>query len=120
MHWTNQAQISTINRQADLTVTWSSDYNSGHVLIGGTSSYPQAGKTAVFLCSEEASKGAFIIPSFVLSAMPVALAAGANASPSRGYLFVAGHPLDNTFAAPGLDLGFFSEVSLEAKQVPYQ
>jgi hypothetical protein len=120
LHWSNQAQISTINRQADLTVTWNSDYNSGHVLIGGTSSYPQAGKTALFLCSEESTKGAFTIPSFVLSAMPVAPAAGANASPSRGYLFVAGHPLDNTFAAPGLDLGFFSEVSMEAKQVAYQ
>ena len=89
-------------------------------MIGGTSSYPQAGKAAVFLCSEESSKGAFNIPSFGLSAMPVALAAGANALPSRGYVFVAGHPLDNTFAAPGLDLGFFNEVSLEAKQVAYQ
>jgi hypothetical protein len=33
---------------------------------------------------------------------------------------VAGHPLDNTFAAPGLDLGFFSEVSRESKQVAYE
>ena len=114
LHWTNQAQISTINRLTDLTVTWNSARNSGHVLIGGTSSYPAAGKFAIFLCSEESSKGSFTIPSFVLSAMPIPPTA------AHGYLFVASHPFDNTFTARGLDLGFFREILMEARQVDYQ
>lgn len=115
LHWTNQAQISTISRASDLTVTWNAERNSGHVLIGGTSSYPAAGKFAIFLCSEESSKGTFTIPSFVLSAMPVPASTS-----GRGYLFLASHPFDNTFTATNLDLAFFREISLEAKQVLYQ
>ena len=115
LHWTNQAQISTISRASNLTVTWNTERNSGHVLIGGTSSYPAAGKTAIFLCSEDSAKGTFTIPAFVLSAMPAPSSGGA-----RGNLFVASHPFDNTFSAAGLDLGFFREISLEAKQVVYQ
>jgi uncharacterized protein (TIGR03437 family) len=114
LHWTNQAQISAINRQADLTMTWNPERNSGYVLIGGTSSYTAAGKTAMFLCSEDSSKSTFTVPSFVLSAMPVPPTGG------RGYLFLASYPFDNPFTAKNLDLAFFREISLEAKQVLFQ
>ncbi|HLK49731.1 MAG TPA: hypothetical protein VKT49_16425 [Bryobacteraceae bacterium] len=120
LHWTNQPQITRVNRQASLTITWNTDAGPGHVLVGGTSSYPATGTSGIFLCSEERSKGSFTIPSFVLSALPVPSAAGSNTAPGRGYIFLASHPLDNSFTAPGLDVGFFRDISIESKPVSYQ
>jgi hypothetical protein len=75
----------------------------------------------MFLCGEKAAKGSFTIPSFVLSALAVDEGPGPfGQPPAPGYLFLAVHPLANTFTAPGIDLGYFSDFSLDVKELPFQ
>ena len=70
-----------------------------------------SGKGAVLLCVENAQKGTFTIPQFVLSA----LSSGDTAT-----LFVAPHPFDNPVSIPGLDLAFLADGSSDTATVPVQ
>ena len=38
----------------------------------------------------------------------------------RGYLFLAQHPLDTRFTAPGLDLGYFLNFTNDSKVVEFR
>ncbi len=76
----------------------------GYVLFGGAASWQE--NRMAFACIEEARRGTFTVPEFILKAMPAAPA-------ERGYLFLAQHPLDTRFTAPGLDLGYFQEGPLD-------
>lgn len=100
--WTNKAVITTIDRSQPLTVTWSGAGNAPYVLIGG--SVHSDNKNTTLVCIEDAGKGSFTIPDFVLSAMP-------PGSAKDTYFFLAPHPLSNPVNIPGLDLAFFANAT---------
>lgn len=119
--WTNRDAISTVDRSRDLTVSWNADRTTGYVVAGGLTSSHASGASSMFLCGEKAAKGSFTIPSFVLSALAVDEGPGPSGRPpAPGYLFLAVHPLANTFTAPGIDFGYFSDFSLDVKELQYQ
>ena len=89
--WTNKAAISTIDRSQPLTVTWVG--NPGDVFIGGYVESPATGFVG-FSCAEDADKGTFTIPSFILSALPKAATGGA--------MFIGPHPLSQPVTIPGV------------------
>jgi uncharacterized protein (TIGR03437 family) len=76
--WMNKAAIGTVDRTRPLTLTWSGAPAPGYVLIGGFSH--TSGDSALFTCVEDARKGTFTIPSFVLSALPPTAGASATCS----------------------------------------
>jgi uncharacterized protein (TIGR03437 family) len=107
--WTNKAAVSTVSRSQPLTVTWSGG-SPGYVLVGGyVSSF--SGITG-FICAEDASKGTFTVPSFVLSLLP--------AANSGAGVFVSPHPLSHPVTIPGLDLAYFMDGSSDSKPVVFQ
>ncbi len=106
--WTNKASISTVDRTQPVTVTWSGATQPGTVLIGGYSQTQTEERT--FTCVEDASKGTFTIPSFVLSQMPAT---------TGGTLFISPHPLSHQVSIPGLDLAYFVDASSQSKTVSY-
>jgi uncharacterized protein (TIGR03437 family) len=109
--WTNKAAISTIDRSQPLTVTWSGGTSPGYVLIGGyfeSRTAPFVG----FVCTEDAGKGSFTIPSFILSALPPAATGGA--------MFIAPHPLSQPITIPGVDLSYSINGSSDSESVIYQ
>ena len=65
--WTNKTSISGVDRSQPLTITWSGGSNPGYVLLGYSDSSTH--QPSGFLCSEDAAKGSFTIPSFILSAL---------------------------------------------------
>jgi uncharacterized protein (TIGR03437 family) len=104
--WTNMSAIASIDRTRPLTVTWAG--GSGYVLIGA--SVHTTGTNKAFLCVQDATKGSFTVPSFVLSALPAAEAGAA-------YLFVAPHPFSNPVSIPGIDLAYIADGSSNYKAV---
>ena len=71
--WLNRADISTVDRSQDLTVTWSGGPANGYALISGGSTR-QSGTTryeGLFYCLAPLAPGQFTIPSFVLMALPI-------------------------------------------------
>jgi hypothetical protein len=103
--WTNKSAITTLDRSSPLTLTWSGG-SSGNVLIGGLARVGGAG--SFLLCAENAQKGAFTIPQFVLSA----LSGGQNAA-----LFIAPYPLNNPVTIPGLDLAYIADAGSDSRTV---
>ena len=67
--WTNQSAITSVNRNQDVTVTWSGGIPGTWVQIAGGSTTINVSGT--FLCFAPVSAGRFTIPSYVLLASPV-------------------------------------------------
>jgi hypothetical protein len=130
LDWTNQAAINTlgsIDRTKDLTINYSGGASGDYVAILGSSTSTSAAQhaTVSFVCTEKASAGAFTIPAFVLSALPVSgnitiSSSLGNVSGPGGFLLVGNYPLSNTFTAPGLDLGYFSETVVNGINIPFK
>jgi len=119
--WTNKDALSEVDRSQDLSITWNASRKNGYVVVGGVTTSHTADSFGVFVCGESSAKGTFTVPSFVLSAMPLDQDLGASgSSPASGTVFLAVHPFSNTFTAPGLDLGYFSEISLDLKELPFR
>ncbi len=108
LSWTNKSSLTTVDRTEPLTFTWSGGSNPGYVLIGG--SVHMIGENTAFLCVEDAQKGTFTVPSFVLSALPPADA-------SDAYFFIAPHPFSNPVSIIGLDLAYIANGSSDYKSV---
>ena len=109
--WTNKSATSTIDRSQPLTVTWSGGPSPGDVVIGGYFE-SQAAPFVGFVCAEDAGKGSFTIPSFILSALPAATTGGA--------MFIAPHPLSQPVTIPGVDLSYSVDGSSDSQSVVYQ
>jgi uncharacterized protein (TIGR03437 family) len=110
--WTNKAAISSIDRSQPLTVTWSGGPSPGGVIIGGYSQSRTAPFVVGFICAEDAAKGSFTIPGFILSALPAAATGGA--------MFVAPHPLSQPVTISGVDLSYSINGSSDSEPVVYQ
>jgi uncharacterized protein (TIGR03437 family) len=111
LQWTNKDSVNAVDRSQPLTVTWVGSNLTGYVLFGGGSS--NGGVATAFACVEEAGKQTLTVPQFILNAMPAA-------TPGRGFLFLGMHPFQNSFAAAGLDAGYFIDFSSDWKQLAYQ
>jgi uncharacterized protein (TIGR03437 family) len=107
--WTNKASIATVDRSQPLTLTWTGGSAPGSVLIGGYSQAENRSES-IFACAEDASKGSFTIPSFILSTL------GA----SSGAVFIGSHPLSQKAVIPGIDLAYFVDGSSDSKTILFR
>lgn len=90
--WTNQAAITSVNRNQDLTVTWTGGIPGTWVLVGGGSTTVSVSGT--FLCYVPVNAGQFTIPSYVLLASPV----------GNGGINLLNQSNNQPFQATGLDI----------------
>ncbi|MGP8247979.1 MAG: BACON domain-containing protein [Bryobacteraceae bacterium] len=121
VNWTNQSQITSINRSAGLTLTWSGgDANSSLVILGGSSDQ-QSKNSGGFFCLAPVSAGTFTVPSNVLMDLPPT-GPVTNIQNTIGVIAIAALPLSNPthFTAPGLTNGLVAQTYLTAVAVPVQ
>jgi uncharacterized protein (TIGR03437 family) len=111
LQWTNKPDIVSVDRTRPLRITWVGMPEPGYVLFGGVSS--GYGTPAAFACVAAAGALELTVPDYVLSALP-------QTSGERGSLFLAAHPFQNTFSAPGLDIGYFSNLGSDSKDVVFR
>ena len=91
-----------------LTISWTGGASPGTVLIGG---YSHGSQTDIgFACTEDAAKGSFTIPSFILAA---------NSTKANGTIFIGQHPLTRQVAIPGTDVAWFVDGSSDSTTVVY-
>ena len=115
LNWTNLDSIQTIDRTQDLTVTWTGgDPTREYVLIGGSVQSP--GQT-IFACAERVEAGRLVIPSVVLSTLPLNLSDATASSFGVGRAPLLG---GGKFSGGGIDAGYFSYGELTMKNVTYR
>jgi uncharacterized protein (TIGR03437 family) len=103
--WTNKASIGFIDRSEPLTINWTGGPPTGYVVFGA-----EAGRQAGFTCVADVRDGTLTVPDYILSAMP---------HTSDGVVFLVAHPLLNLFNAPGLDVGFFADMTMDSKSLAF-
>ena len=123
--WTNQSSVTTVNRAAGQTVTWTGGDPAGYVNIDG-SNFNLSGTTlqpvgAFFHCEARVSDGSFNIPAVVLLSLPAGsgISVGGISIPT-GSLSVGASTVPTIFTAPGLDLASASASSSTSKTLSYQ
>lgn len=114
---TNKPSLATIDRTQPLTITWSGGVSGNYVLIGGytpnISNPPVEIPNAYFGCVEDAGKGTFTVPPYILSSM--------NPTPAgTGALLISPHPLSNQISIPGIDLAYFTDGSSDSANVTFK
>ena len=67
--WTNEGQITSVNRSQPLTVTWTGGDPTAVISISGNSTTSD-GASAGFVCTAPVSAGTFTIPVSILQALP--------------------------------------------------
>ena len=120
--WTNSADITTIDRTKDLTITWSGGSANNFVAISGLGVVPSAGALGpstdspgnVFLCIAPASAGTFTVPSIVLQALPPS--STISVVPTS-FLLVGTQTAAVKFSSTGLDHGYVTYRSLSGNNV---
>jgi uncharacterized protein (TIGR03437 family) len=98
--WTNQADITVIDRSAPLEITWAGGDPNGTVQITGDLG---------FICNANAGDGHFTIPAFVLTTYV----------PGAGYLEI-GASSTTPFTASGISSGAIHSAVFFRKNVTYQ
>ena len=113
----NKASLATVDRTKPLTVTWTGGVAGNYVLIGGYTPNAHSNgaymPNANFACGEDAGKGTFTIPSYILSSMN----ATAN---GKGILGISPNPLSNQITIPGIDLAYFIDGSSDLANVTFK
>lgn len=119
--WTNKAAITTVDRAAGQTITWTGGDPNGYVEIYGFSLSEAADNaiTGFFLCLERASARTFTVPPVVLLALPPS-PAGSAATAAVSTLGVGGIGVPVQFTATGLDQGVAASTTLTLKSVTYR
>jgi hypothetical protein len=122
--WSNEMQITSIDRSNPLTLTWTGGDPTQTMLVIGGSSDPNTQASGGFTCLASMSAGTFTIPVSTLSDLvPVNpnAAVSSGASSQLGVLGLMPLPMNNPqkFSATGLDLAyvFQSAMFLESVQV---
>jgi uncharacterized protein (TIGR03437 family) len=119
--FTWQLPLSTlIPRSQALTVQWSGADATQAVSIIGASMNVLSGVVGAFVCQERPAAGRFVVPSWVLSALPASDARGSGYP--AGLLGVSVQPLPDSgkFSAPGLDLAYLQYTVQQIINVTYQ
>lgn len=118
--WT-ASQQSTISRSVDTTVNWTGGSPDGYVAIIGTSTSNTPQVTGTFACTAKSTAGTFTIPKWVLSTLPVTgTLTQSGITVSNGFLLMGNYSSFNAFNAPGLDLGFFTNLVLSGQNAQFQ
>lgn len=103
--WTNQANITTVDRSASLDVTWTGGDPNGTIQI--------TGDLATFICNAKSSDQHFTIPAFVLLSLPPSSATSADTLRLSAVS-------TSTFAASGISSGTINSIVTIVKNVTYQ
>jgi hypothetical protein len=122
--WTNEMQLSIVDRSKPLTLTWTGGDPAGTMLVIGGSSDPNSQASGGFTCLAPISAGTFTVPVNSLADLVAVNPSASVSSGSSSQLGVLGlMPLPLTspqkFTATGLDLAFAfqSTMVLESVQV---
>ena len=105
----NKAALTTVNRTQPLTVTWTGGIAGNYVLIGGGSDHASQSQ---FACVEDAGKGTFTVPSYVVSSVPATPSGG-------GLIWIAPHPLSSQITIPDMDLAYFIDGSYDSVSMEF-
>jgi hypothetical protein len=108
--WTNQNDITTIDRSTSLDVTWTGGDPNGTIIIDGLSS------GATFTCTAKTSDQHFSIPDFVLLSLPPT----GSSAPAALVTLLLSTASTTPFTASGLDSGTISSTVAVGKNVTYQ
>jgi uncharacterized protein (TIGR03437 family) len=115
LSWTNRDTLTTIDRGAGVTFTWSGGTDSQIVLLAGGGSASGSSSSSSFICSVPSTLGTFTVPPSALVNMPAGDPGGAK---SGGLLFgVVPAGAQSHFTASGLDDGVIVYAVLEVKSV---
>ena len=122
--WTNEMQISAIDRSKPLTLTWTGGDSSATMLVVGASSDPNTQASGGFTCLAPMSAGTFTVPVNSLSDLVAVNPSATVSSGSSSQLGVLGlMPLPMTspqkFTATGLAMAYAFDTTmiLESVQV---
>jgi len=105
--WTNQTAITSVNRNQDVTVTWTGGIPDTWVQIGGGSTTINVSGT--FICFAPVSAGKFTIPSYVLLGSPV----------GNGGISLINQSNNEPFHANGLDISTAVAETESSISVPF-
>ncbi len=119
--WTNQAQVNTVNRSQDLSLTWSGGDSGANIVILGGSSDQKTKKTGGFFCLAPANSNSFTVPANILQDLPVT-GSVIGSSDSLSMIAIGALPMANppSFTAPGLTAGRVFATSIAGKSVIVQ
>jgi len=119
LNWTNQSNITDVNRANGQQVTWSGGDPSSLVLITGYSQGSTASDAtgATFVCFANNADKQFTIPSYVLLALPQSVVVSGV---STGGLLVGSSSTPKSFTAVGMDAGYLISNSTSLQTVNYK
>lgn len=118
INWTNEAQVSSINRAEGQRITWTGGDANTTVFIAGSSEDSATNTSAAFFCTERATAGSFTVPASVLLALPVNT--GSSVTDLNAVFFVGSIQAPGRFTAPGLDVGIIQALTLIGKPVAFR
>ncbi len=123
--WTNQSQITSVDRTKGVTVTWNGGDPNGYVQITGGSSVNLANSgygSALFTCNARTADGSFTVPPIILLGLPPSgsMDVSGTSVPLAGTLTVSGLSGFTLFHATGIDHGSVSGWVFNSAQVTYK
>ncbi len=106
---TSNGGSGVVSRSSDMTVQWSGGTSNGYVALVGTSTSDDPQVTGTFGCTAKGSSGSFTVPKWVLSGLPASgtLNQSGIVLPNA-FVLMGTYPAFNSFSAPGIDVGFFT------------
>jgi uncharacterized protein (TIGR03437 family) len=114
--WTNQSQISTINRADDLQLTWTGGSGQTIAAVGGNVDVI-TNSSGIFVCVASPGATSITVPALMLANVPEGRG---DPHYSKGAIFLVGAGATGTFNASGLDQGFLVPMYLTGKAVAFQ
>ena len=107
--WTNMNQMTTIDRNQNLTFTWSGGSDSMLVLIAGAGLDQTAKDAGGFFCFVPSAPGSYTVPASVLGNLPATV----GSSSALGAVIIGSFPTNYAkFTASGLDSGLAFNATL--------
>lgn len=116
LSWTNQAQISTVNRANDLMLTFTGGAGETIAAIGGNVDVI-TNASGIFVCLASSGSTSITVPAAILANVPQGRG---NPHYSQGAIFLVAAGGTGTFNATGLDQGFVTPLYLTGKAVAFQ
>ena len=107
--WTNMNAFTSVTRSQGLPIVWSGGDQNSFVVVSGISGTPQ--DSVSFTCYGPISAGEFIVPSYVLQALPA----------GGGSITVQNQSTNQSFTAAGLDYGIgFGSIGFTISNLPFE
>ena len=115
--WTNETQISAIDRTQPLMLTWSGAPSGSPVQIyGGAFDVPN-NASASFLCIAPAGSQSFTVPPYILASIP---ASRSNPAQTHALLSVGALNPPVAFTAKGLNSALLSTRTVFSKTITFK